>query len=64
MEKQIDHVMTDYEGNLWFTSTRQSVMKIVPNQFLDIFKQYDLPAEVVNSTCMYGRQLFMGTDSG
>ena len=64
MEKQIGHVMTDYEGNLWFTSTRQSVMKIVPNQFLDIFKQYDLPAEVVNSTCMYGRQLFMGTDSG
>lgn len=64
MNNSVGHVMTDYEGNLWFTSTRQGVMKIVPNQFSDLFERYNLPAAVVNSTCMYGRQLFIGTDSG
>jgi energy-coupling factor transport system substrate-specific component len=39
-------------------------MKIVPNQFADIFDRYGLPESVVNSTCMYGKQLFVATDSG
>ena len=65
MNNSIGHIMTDYEGNLWFTSTRQGVMKIVPNQFSDIFDRYDIPATVVNSTCMYNdSQLFVGTDTG
>lgn len=64
MNNSVGHVMTDYEGNLWFTSTRQGVMKIVPNQFSDVFDRYGLSYEVVNSTCMYGDQLFIATDTG
>ena len=64
MDNSIGHVMTDYAGNLWFTSTRQGVMKIVPNQFSDTFDQYELSSTVVNSTCMLDDQLFVGTDSG
>ena len=64
MSSSVGHMMTDYEGNLWFTSTRQGVMKIVRNQFSDLFERYSLPAAVVNTTCMYGQQLFIGTDSG
>ena len=64
MDKLVSRVMTDHEGNLWFTSTRQCVMKIVPNRFLDLFERNGLPKEIVNSTCMYGRQLFIGTESG
>ena len=64
MDNSVGHVMTDYEGNLWFTSTRQGVMKIVPNQFTDLFEQCGLASEVVNSTCMVGTQLFIGTDAG
>ncbi len=64
MNNSVCRVMTDYEGNLWFASTRQGVMKIVPNQFTDLFEQFDLPASVVNSTCMYGEQLFIATDNG
>ena len=64
MNNSVGHVMPDYEGNLWFTSTRQGVMKIVRNQFSDLFERYSLSAEVVNSTCMYNQQLFIGTDSG
>ena len=64
MNNSVGHVMTDYAGNLWFTSTRQGVMKVVPNQFSDIFSRCGLSANVVNSTCMYGDQLFIATDSG
>ncbi|MDO4989670.1 MAG: two-component regulator propeller domain-containing protein [Eubacteriales bacterium] len=64
MNNSVGHVMTDYEGNLWFTSTRQGVMKIVPNQFTDVFEACDLSPTVVNSACMYDRQLFVATDSG
>jgi len=64
MNNSVGHVMTDYEGNLWFTSTRQGVMKVVPNQFSDIFDRCGLDAEVVNSACLYGDQLFIATDEG
>ena len=56
--------MVDYEGNLWFTSSRQGVMKLVPNQFSDVFARYGLPPTVVNATCMYDGRLFVATDTG
>ena len=64
MNSSIGHVMTDYEGNLWFTSTREGVMKVVKNRFVDIFERYDLSKRVVNSTCMYDGTLFIATDTG
>ena len=64
MNNNVGSVMTDYLGNLWFTSTRQGVMKVVPNQFLNIFERYRLPEMVVNSTCMYKGNLFVATDTG
>ncbi len=64
MTNSVGHVMTDYLGNLWFTSTRQGVMKVVPNQFSELFQRYDLPERVVNSTCMSDGKLFVATDSG
>ena len=64
MDNTIVNVMTDYAGNLWFSSTRQGVMKIVPNQFSSLLERYSLPETVVNSTCMYKDRLFIGTDQG
>ena len=64
MTNSIDHIMSDYEGNLWFTSSRQGVMKIVPNRFTDIFSLAKLPPRVVNSTCIHGDYLYVGTDTG
>lgn len=64
MNNSVGNVMTDYEGNLWFTSSRQGVMKIVPNHFTDLFERYNLQEATVNSTCTYGKQLFIGTDTG
>ena len=64
LTNSIEHMMVDYEGNLWFSSSRQGVMKVVPNRFSDIFERYDLDSRVVNSTCRKDDILYMGTDTG
>ena len=64
MNSSVSSMITDYEGNLWFTSSRQGVMKIVPNRFSDINERWDLPEAVVNTTCLYQGKLFIGTDEG
>ena len=33
MNSKIEYVTADYQGNLWFASSKQGVMKVVPNQF-------------------------------
>ena len=64
MNNSVGSCMTDYEGNLWFTSTRQGIMKLVPNQFSDLFERYGLENGVVNTTCMNDGDLFIGMDTG
>ena len=64
MNNSVGNVMMDYEGNLWFTSSRQGVMKLVSNQFSDLFARYGLSETVVNSTCLSGERLFVGADTG
>lgn len=64
MNYSISNVMPDHEGNLWFTSTRQGVMKIVPDRFIDISKLAGLDSRVINSTCVNDGKLYLGTDSG
>ncbi len=58
------HVMKDYQGNLWFTSNRQGVLKVVPDFFDDIYEKYGMSNDVVNSTCLYDDKLIIATDTG
>lgn len=65
MITSVEQVLADYQGNLWFVSSQQGVMKIVPNQFEDIFEENYMEDQVVYSTCLYNGRLFIGTkDSG
>lgn len=64
MNNSIDHIIADYEGNLWFTSTRQGVMKIVQNRFTDLWDLAELEPRVVNATCKCSGDLYVGTDTG
>ncbi len=64
MNNSIDQMLTDYEGNLWFSSSRQGVMKIVPNRFSDVFEKYDIEPCVVNSTNRTDNMLLIGSDNG
>lgn len=60
LENSVEQVMVDYQGNLWFASSKQGVMKSVPNQFTDVFVKYNIPETVVNTTCVYNGRLFAG----
>ena len=64
LTSSVDSIMLDYEGNMWFTSSRQGVMKLTRSIFTDINRYDDLPDMVVNTTCMYNDRLYIGTDNG
>lgn len=61
LNTSVENMMVDYQGSLWFTSSQQGIMKIVPNQFTDIFATSHLENLVVYSTCLYDDSLFIGT---
>ena len=60
----IESFTVDYEGNLWFSSSRQGIMKVVANRFANVTDAAGLPAKVVNSVCLHNGLLYAGTDSG
>lgn len=64
MNNSVEDMMTDYEDNFWYVSSRQGVMKIVDNEFFDISKSAGLENRVVNTTCLYEGDLYIGTDTG
>ena len=64
MSHSVDRMMRDYEGNLWFTSSRQGVMKIVQNRFVNVSRLAGLDPLMVNATCRYRGDLYLGTDTG
>ena len=64
LNSAIENITEDYQGNLWFTSSRQGVMEIVTSNFLNITEKADLGREVVNSTCLSNGYLYIGTDKG
>ena len=61
MTTSVENMMSDYNHNLWYVSSQQGVMKIVPNQFTDIFNKYNIPDGVVYATCVYDDSLYIGT---
>lgn len=64
MKNSIDDMMEDYEGNFWFASSRQGIMKLAKSRFRNISLQAGLDNLVVNSTCVYNDMLYIGSDSG
>lgn len=60
----IEMMTADYQGNMWFASSRQGVMKIVANNFSDLFEAAGIGPDVVNTTCLVNDWLYVGTDAG
>ena len=61
MTSSVENMMADYNHNLWYVSSQQGVMKVVTNQFNDIFNKYGLPDGVVYTTCVHDDCLYIGT---
>ncbi|MBQ1483332.1 MAG: SpoIIE family protein phosphatase [Erysipelotrichaceae bacterium] len=55
----------DYEGNLWFASSRNGLIRISTSDFADLNQMTrDLNDRVVNTTWMEDDLLYVGTDTG
>ncbi|MBR5359336.1 MAG: hybrid sensor histidine kinase/response regulator, partial [Lachnospiraceae bacterium] len=60
----IETMTEDYQGNVWFSSSRQGVMKIVTSNFRDLSAVSGTNSEVINATCIWNGHLYVGTDKG
>ena len=64
MDSAIEMITSDYQGNLWFASSTQGVMKVVTDNFVNLSKKAGLPEAVTNTTCLHEGKLYIGTDNG
>lgn len=60
----IDAVTEDYQGNLWFASSRLGIMKMCESPFTDLFAEAGIEDKVTNTICHYEGQIYVGTDDG
>ena len=63
--EDVSDILCDHEGNLWFASSRQGVMKLSSAIFTDVSGNVDgFGSRVVNSTWYQDGLLYVGTDTG
>ena len=58
------NMFEDYEGNLWFASSRNGLIRISESNFADLNQIAELNERVVNTTWMKDGLLYVGTDTG
>lgn len=60
----IEHMLIDYQGNLWFTSSRLGLLRLCPSVFSEIYGGEGVSENVVNAITGWRGSLYFGTDSG
>ena len=60
----IDRMLRDYQGNLWFTSSRLGLLRMAPSPFQDLYSTVGIPDHVVNSVAKWQGDYYIGTDTG
>ncbi|MCR4896229.1 MAG: response regulator [Lachnospiraceae bacterium] len=60
----IDHIFKDYQGNLWFTSSRCGLLCLGRSSFTDVFKLCGEKGIVSNAVKDWNGYLYVGTNSG
>ena len=60
----IDKMLMDYQGNIWFTSSRLGLLRMAPSDFRDIYSTAGLPNRVVNTIVEWNGNFYFGTDKG
>ncbi len=60
----VDHMLIDYQGNLWFTSSRLGLLRLCPSVFTDIYHEAGLTDQVVNCVTQWNGDYYFGTDNG
>lgn len=60
----VDDVIVDYQGNIWFASSKQGIKKYTWNPFEDIFSRAKVEKDVVNSVVIKDGLLYVATGTG
>lgn len=60
----IEKMCEDYQGNLWFASSRQGLLRLTPSPFTELYRLKGLEDTVVNTTALWNGRLYAGTDDG
>ena len=60
----IDHMIMDYQGNLWFTSSRLGLLKLSESIFSEIYTNAIVNDGVINSVTVWNDFFYIGKDSG
>ncbi|MBR6186381.1 MAG: HD domain-containing protein [Clostridia bacterium] len=60
----IDNMLIDYQGNLWFTSSRLGLLRLAPSAFLDVYSTAGMARRVVNTVVQWQGIYYFGTDKG
>ena len=60
----IDRMLEDYQGNLWFASSRLGLLRLARSPFRDIYGTIGMDRRVVNTTAFWQGNYYIGTDKG
>lgn len=64
IKNSIDEMMIDMEGNMWFISSRQGVLKISNSMFMNISQSAKLGEIVANAVYCQNGRIYIGHDEG
>ena len=60
----IDNMLCDYQGNLWFTSSRLGLLRLAKSAFKDVYGAIGMERRVVNAIVTWQGSYYIGTDKG
>ena len=60
----IDNMLYDYQGNLWFTSSRLGLLRLAKSPFKDVYGAIGMDRRVVNAIVFWQNCYYIGTDKG
>ena len=63
-DNSIDNMLYDYQGNLWFTSSRLGLLRLAKSAFKDIYGTIGMERQVVNAIVRWRGCYYIGTDKG
>ena len=64
MTSRIECMYEDYEGSYWIGSSRSGLLQLTRGKFTNVSFISRLPNYVVNTTMVWGGDLYIGTDAG
>ena len=63
-DHSVENMEADYQGNLWFASSRLGLLRLTRSGIKDIYTDTGLKSNVVNATAVFGGLLYAGEDDG